>query len=76
MFGLDWYIDTFQNTKRMLTNQVFTDKRVNKVANDFIDAQTTYAKMLVNNTLEMMKYTADKTTECWTAAVTKNEKTK
>jgi hypothetical protein len=59
MFTPDFYIELFQSSKRHLTNKIITDKRVNKVANDFIDAQTVFAKMLAKNTIEMMSYTVD-----------------
>jgi len=59
MFTPDFYIEMFQTSKRMATNQVFKDERLNKVANDFIDAQTIFAKMLAKNTIEMLSYTVD-----------------
>ena len=59
MFTPDFYIEMFQTSKRMATNQVFKDERLNKVANDFIDAQTVFAKMLAKNTIEMLSYTVD-----------------
>ena len=59
MFTPDFYIDLFQSFKRTATNTVFKDERLNKVANDFIDAQTVFAKMLAKNTIEMLSYTAD-----------------
>lgn len=59
MFSLDFYIDSFQSTKRVITNQVFTDPKLNKAANKFIDAQTQFAKMLAQNTVDMLKYSAD-----------------
>ena len=59
MFTPDFYIDLFQSSKRTATNKVFKDERLNKVANDFIDAQTLFAKMLAKNTIEMLSYTAD-----------------
>jgi hypothetical protein len=59
MFTPDFYIEMFQTSKRMATNQVFKDERLNKVANDFIDAQTIFAKMLAKNTIEMLSYAAD-----------------
>ena len=43
----------------MATNQVFKDERLNKIANDFIDAQTVFAKMLAKNTIEMLSYSVD-----------------
>jgi hypothetical protein len=59
MFTPDFYIDLFQSSKRTMTNQVYTDDRLNKIANNFIDAQTVFAKMLANNTIEMLAYNVD-----------------
>ena len=59
MFTPDFYIEMFQSSKRMATNQIFKDERLNKVANDFIDAQTVFAKMMAKNTIEMLSYTVD-----------------
>ena len=59
MFTPDFYIELFQSSKRMATNQIFKDERMNKVANNFIDAQTVFAKMLAKNTIEMLSYAAD-----------------
>lgn len=59
MFSLDFYIDSFQSTKRTITNQIFTDPKLNKAANSFIDAQTQFAKMMARNTVDMLKYSAD-----------------
>jgi hypothetical protein len=59
MFTPDFYIDSFQATKKAITNQVFTDPKLNKAALKFIDAQTQFAKMLVQNTIDMSKYSVD-----------------
>jgi hypothetical protein len=59
MFTPDFYIEMFQSSKRMATDQIFKDERLNKIANDFIDAQTVFAKMLAKNTIEMLSYTVD-----------------
>ena len=59
MFTPDFYIELLQSSKRMATNQIFKDERMNKVANNFIDAQTVFAKMLAKNTIEMLSYTVD-----------------
>jgi hypothetical protein len=59
MFTPEFYIDLFQSSKRMATNKVFADERLNKVANDFIDAQTVFAKMLAKNTIEMLTYSVE-----------------
>ena len=75
MFTLDFYIDSFQSTKRALTNQIFTDPKLNKAANKFIDAQTQFAKMLVQNSIELSKYTVDNLTQ-YTQPATKTKATK
>ena len=59
MFTPDFYIDSFQSTKKILTNQVFKDPTLNKAAHNYIDAQTAFAKMLTSNTVDMAKYSVD-----------------
>jgi hypothetical protein len=73
MFSLDFYIDSFQSTKRVITNQVFTDPKLNKAANKFIDAQTQFAKMLAQNTVDMLKYSTDSFTNKAFPKATKND---
>lgn len=59
VFTPDFYIDTFQNTKKNITNSVITDKTLNKAAHAYIDAQTAFAKMLSKNATEIAKYSVD-----------------
>jgi hypothetical protein len=59
MFTPEFYIDSFQATKKAITNQVFTDPKLNKAAQKFIDAQTQFAKVLVQNSIDMSKYIVD-----------------
>ena len=59
MFTPHFYIDSFQNTKKVITNAVFTDKTLNKAAHAYIDAQTAFAKVLANNTIEMTRYSVE-----------------
>ena len=59
MFTPAFFIDTIQDTKRIVTNQVFKDPTLNKAANDYITAQTAFAKMLMNNTIDITKYSVD-----------------
>lgn len=59
MFSPDFFIDSIQNTKRVVTNQIFKDPTLNKAAHAYIDAQTAFAKMLSNNTIELAKYSVD-----------------
>jgi hypothetical protein len=59
MFTPDFFIDVLQDTKKSMTNQIFKDEVLNKAANDYINAQTTFAKMMVHNTIDMAKYSVD-----------------
>ncbi len=59
MFTPDFFIDTIQETKRVVTNQVFKDATLNKAANDYINAQTAFAKMLAHNTIDLTKYSVE-----------------
>jgi len=59
MFTPEFYIDLFQDGKRQLTNKVIKDDVLNKAANDYITAQTAFAKMLTNNAIEMTKHSVD-----------------
>jgi len=59
MFTPSFFIDTVQDSKRMVTNYIFKDPTLNKAANDYITAQTAFAKMLVNNTIDLSKYSVD-----------------
>ncbi len=65
MFGPDFMIDSFQGIKRALTNQVIKGPTLNKAANDFIDAQTAFGKMLAHNSIDVAKYSMDAFTKCW-----------
>jgi hypothetical protein len=65
MFSLENYVEMFQQTKKRITDKVITDTTLNKAAHSFIDAQTIFAKMLVSNTQEVVKYSVDKQTSFW-----------
>ena len=65
MFTPEFYIDSFQSTKRMLTDKVILDPTLNKAANDFITAQTTFAKMLSKNAFDIAQYSMDSITKVW-----------
>jgi len=65
MFTPHFFIDTFQNTKKVVANQIFKDARLNKAAIDYIDAQTQFAKMAVNNTIDMAKYSVETISSYW-----------
>jgi hypothetical protein len=65
MFGPDFYIDSFQTTKKIVTDSVILDKTLNKAAHDFIEAQTSFAKMLSHNFIDITKYSFEKLTGVW-----------
>ena len=52
-------IDTIQQYKKNLTDRVYTDPTLNKAAQNFIAAQTQFAKMLVTNTVDISKWALD-----------------
>jgi hypothetical protein len=62
MFTPDAIIDNIQGIKRSFTNQVITDPTFNKIAHDYIDAQTEFAKMMANNAVAVAKYSAEAVT--------------
>jgi len=59
MFQPAFFIDVFQETKRIVTDQVVKDPTLNKAANDYITAQTAFAKMLINNAIDLSKYSVE-----------------
>jgi hypothetical protein len=59
MFTPDFFIDTFQTTKKVVTNAVFKDATLNKAAHNYIDAQTAFAKMMTRNAIDLAKYSVD-----------------
>ena len=65
MFNLDFYIDNFQATKRIVFEQIVADERLRSAANEYLNAQTHFAKMAVHNTIDIAKYSADAITQVW-----------
>jgi hypothetical protein len=65
MFSLENYVDTFQQTKKIVTDKVITDTVLNKAAHSFINAQTVFAKMLVSNMQDLAKYSVDSQASLW-----------
>ena len=54
-YSPEFYIDSFQNTKKIVTDKVITDKTLNKAAHSYIDAQTAFAKVLLGNAMDIAK---------------------
>jgi len=59
MFTPDFYIDSLQNTKKLIADKVITDPALNKAATAYIDAQTKFAKMIVTNSIELARYSVE-----------------
>lgn len=59
MFTPEFFIDTVQETKRVVTNQIIKDPTLNKAAQDYINAQTAFAKMLSRNAIDITKYSVE-----------------
>ena len=55
----DFFIDSFQAGKKILTNEVYKHEKINKICHNFIDAQTVFAKMLAKNTIDITAYNVD-----------------
>ena len=53
-------VNYFQQAKKTLTNTVIKDPELNAMAHKYIEAQTQFATMLLDNTENMMKYNFDK----------------
>lgn len=65
MFSPIFYLESCQNTKKIVTDQIFKDPALNKAAHAYIDAQTQFAKMAINNTIDMAKYSVDSISKHW-----------
>lgn len=60
MFSPNFYIDQFQHTKKIVGDQMFKDQpELKQVADNWIDAQTKFANMIVDNSITMIKYYVD-----------------
>ena len=67
MFTPQFFIDTVQSTKRGVFKQVIKDPELQRVADRYLDAQTEFATMIVNNTIDMARYSFDRLSACWFA---------
>ena len=60
MFSPKFYIEQFQHTKKLVGDQMFKDQpELKQVAEKYLDAQTQFAEMLIDNSITMMKYAVD-----------------
>ena len=54
------FVSYIQSTKKTFTDKIIKDPELNKMAHDYIEAQTQFANMLIDNSEGMMKHTFDK----------------
>ena len=54
------FINYLQSTKKSMTDRIIKDPELNEIAHKYIEAQTQFANMLVDNTECMMKYSFDR----------------
>lgn len=59
MFSPEFFIDTVQSTKLSVFNRIVQDEELRKVAERYVQAQTDFAKMIVRNSIDMIKYSVD-----------------
>jgi len=60
---IELQIDMLQQLKKNLTDKIIKDSILNKSAHNFINSQTQFAKMLVNNFTDISKYYVDSQTK-------------
>ena len=54
------FVNYVQSAKKTMTDKVIKDPELNEMAHKYIEAQTQFANMLLDNTECMMKYSFDK----------------
>ena len=59
------FIGFVQKKKRVFVNQVVKDEDLKTLAHNYIDSQTAFANMLVDNTTGVMKNLFDNYAKCW-----------
>lgn len=64
-YNPELFIDAFQETKRNLTNKIIVDPILNKAANNYINSQTQFAKMLIDNGVNISKHSINSIVNYW-----------
>ena len=60
---IELQLDVIQQVKKNLTDRIIKDPILNKSTHNFINSQTQFAKMLVNNFTDISKYYVDSQTK-------------
>ena len=53
------FLNYIQSTKKTMTDKIIKDPELNEMAHKYIEAQSQFANMLLDNTQCMMKYSFD-----------------
>jgi len=65
MFTPSYVIDSFQSCKTAMTRNLINDKVIVKICERFINAQTDFAQVIIQNNLEVSKYSIDCYLNTW-----------
>lgn len=65
MFTPHFFIDTVQTTKKTVFNKIVKDENLQQIATNYVDAQTVFAKMLVDNTISVATHSFDSLKNFW-----------
>ena len=65
MFTPHFFIDTLQSTKKTVFNSIVKDQQLQQIATNYVDAQTVFAKMLVDNTISVATHSFDSLKNYW-----------
>ena len=65
IYAPTFFIDTLVGTKKHMTNKIITHPEMNKVAINFINAQSDFAKMMINNYVLVSKVFVDTMSTYW-----------
>jgi hypothetical protein len=65
MYILHTAIDTIQKSKKAIFHKIVYDERLLEMGDAFIDAQTKFAKTVIDNTVNMAQYSWDSIPHVW-----------
>jgi hypothetical protein len=65
MYVLHTAIDTIQKSKRAIFHKIVYDERLLEIGDAYLDAQTKFAKTVVDNSVNMAQYSWDAISRVW-----------
>ena len=63
MFTPEFFIDSFQSSKKAIFRRMTDDKQLHEMADRYVDVHSQFAKMLLSNFIDITKYSFSKMTE-------------